>query len=144
MADNDTTKLLLECNSGVKMAINAFNEVIDEIQSPNLIKIIRESKLDHTKLGNETRELLHSHGEETKDPHPIAKGMSYAMTELKLSVDSRDSKIADIIADGCNMGIKSLNKYLNKYQKADENSINLTKNIIAAEEGLYKELYPFM
>ncbi len=141
---NDTILLLKECDSGVKMGINAFNEVIDEIQNHNIIDIIRESKTEHTELGNEVRKLLHKYGEETPDPSPIARGMSHLMTEMKLAIDSRDSKICDIITDGCNMGIKSLNRYLNQYKAADSESREITQKLIELEEKLNHRLYPFL
>ena len=41
-----------------------------------------------------------------------------------------------MITDGCNMGVKSLNKYLNQYQAADVKSKDITKRLINLEEKL--------
>lgn len=142
--ENDTLLLLKECDSGVKMAINAFNDVIDEIQNPNIIEIMRESKTEHTELGNDVRKLLHQYGEESPDPSPMARGMSHLMTEMKLAIDSTDAKICDIVTDGCNMGIKSLNKYLNKYKASDSSAREITQKLIDLEEKLNHRLYPFL
>ena len=43
-----------------------------------------------------------------KDPNPMAKGMSWIKTNVKLVIDESDNTIADLITDGCNMGVKSL------------------------------------
>ena len=50
----------------------------------------------------------------------MAKGMSWFKTNIKISADSSDNTIADLNTDGCNMGDKTLHKYLNKYKAADE------------------------
>ena len=49
-------------------------------------------------------------------------------------------KVAELITDGCNMGIKSLNKYLNQYKMADEISKKVTEKLIRLEEDLRKDL----
>ena len=40
------------------------------------------------------------------------------------------------MTDGCNMGVKSLSRYLNQYKAADEQSKNIAKRLIQLEEGL--------
>ena len=71
-----------------------------------------------------------------KDPNPIAKGMSWIKTNMKMGMDDSDKTIADLMTDGCNMGVKSLNQYLNKYEAADEVSKDITKRLINLEERL--------
>ncbi|MDE6101676.1 MAG: hypothetical protein K2F73_01670 [Ruminococcus sp.] len=59
-------------------------------------------------------------------------------------MNESDQTIAELITDGCNMGIKSLNQYLNQYQAADERSKNLTKRLISAEEKLSFDMRQFL
>ena len=66
----------------------------------------------------------------------MAKGMSWIKTNVKLGFDESDNTVADLITDGCNMGVKSLNKYLNKYKAADEESKDICKRLIKLEEQL--------
>ena len=51
-------------------------------------------------------------------------------------VKPTDSTIAGLMTDGCNMGVKSLSKYLNQYKAADESAKDLCKRLIAIEEQL--------
>jgi len=44
--------------------------------------------------------------------------------------------VADLITDGCNMGVKTLYRYLHQYQAADEKAKQLVKETIKAEETL--------
>ena len=37
--------------------------------------------------------------------------MSFIKTNFKMGMNESDTTVAELITDGCNMGIKSLNKY---------------------------------
>jgi hypothetical protein len=74
----------------------------------------------------------------------MAKGMSWLKTNMKLSWDESDATIANLMTDGCNMGVKSLSKYLNQYQAADETSKNITKRLIRLEEQLPVKIRKFL
>lgn len=144
MAEPNTIELLKECNAGVKMAVTSFDEVLDKIESEKLKNLIVESKTTHEKLGDETHVLLNQHHDSEKDPNPIAKAMSYMKTNMKMMQHPGDQEIADLITDGCNMGIKSLCKYLNKYTDADEKSKGIAREIIQVEEKLMVDLRQFL
>ena len=58
------------------------------------------------------------------------------ITNVKLGLDTSDATIADLMTDGCTMGVKSLNQYLNEYKAADEVSKDITKRLINLEERL--------
>ena len=55
---------------------------------------------------------------------------------MKMAWNGSDETIADLMTDGCNMGVKSLNKYLNQYKAASERSKDITKRLINLEEKL--------
>ena len=70
--------------------------------------------------------------------------MSWVKTNAKLVMDESDHTIADLMTDGCNMGVKSLNRYLNQYQAADEKTKDITKKLIKLEEKLTAEVQKFL
>ena len=144
MANSDTIKLLKECDSGSKMAVASIDEVLDKTCNEELKKLLQESKEHHEKLGNELHELLKEYGSEEKDPSPIIKGMSWIKTNMKISMDDSDATIADLMTDGCDMGTKSLYKYLNEYNEADHSAKALCKRLISIEEELRKDLRGYL
>ncbi len=144
MSEQNTIDLLKECNAGVKMAVTSFDEVMDKIKCEKLKNLIVESKTTHEKLGDQTHVLLNKHHDSEKDPNPIAKAMSYMKTNWKMMQHPGDQEIADLMIDGCNMGIKSLCKYLNEYAEADEEAKELTREIIKVEEKLMIDLREFL
>ena len=144
MINNDTVELLRECNAGIKMGISAIDEVLPKVTSKQLETISYNSREKHEKLGNETNKLLKQYGDDTKEPNPMAKGMSWLKTNTKLYFNESDNTVSDLITDGCNMGVKSLHRYLNQYDAADEKSKNLTNELIAVETELANEISPFL
>jgi len=144
MIEQDTIKLLRECDAGIKMGISSIDEVLEYVRSDRLKKYLSDCKTEHNKLNTEVQESLDRFGDEGKNPNPIAKGMSWMKTNIMLTVHESDHTIADLITDGCNMGVKSLNRYLNQYKAADENSKDIAKRLINLEEKLAVDIRDFL
>lgn len=144
MIEQDTIKLLRECDAGVKMGVASIDEVLGRVKSDAFKKYLTDCKQEHEKLNDELQKLLDRYKDEGKDPNPMAKGMSWMKTNVMLAVDKEDSTIADLMTDGCNMGVKSLNRYLNEYEAADEVSKDIAKRLINLEEQLVIDIRPFL
>ena len=142
--EQDTIRLLRECDAGVKMGISSIEDVLDHVKDTDLKQNLAESKRDHETLEQELQTQLNRYEDGGKEPNPMAKGMSWLKTNMKLSWDESDATIADLMTDGCNMGVKSLSKYLNQYRAADETSKNITKRLIRLEEQLAENLRRFL
>lgn len=144
MIEQDTIKLLRECDAGVKMGISSIDDVLDYVGSEVLKKYLTDCKLEHEKLDDEIQELLNKYNDIGKEPTPIAKGMSWTKINIKLAMNDSDNTITDLMTDGCNMGVKTLNKYLNKYKAADELSKDIAKRLINLEEKLAVDIRSFL
>lgn len=144
MINDDTVNLLKECNAGVQMGVSSIDEVLPHVESNKLENVLNEYKNKHSQLGNETNKLLHELGEEPKEPNPVAKGMSWLKTNMKLGMDNSDATVSDLITDGCNMGVKSLRRYVNQYSNADERSVAIANKLIDIEQELAVEIAPFL
>lgn len=136
MIEQDTIKLLRECDAGVKMGVAAIDDVLEYAHSDDLKGILKKCKSEHEILRKEIENRLDEFHDDGKEPNPVAKGMSWMKTNVKLSFDGSDKTISDLITDGCNMGVKSLNKYLNQYEASDEFTKDITKRLINLEEKL--------
>ena len=110
MIEQDTVKLLRECNAGIKMGVQSIDDLLPKAEDDRLKDTLSQSKQEHEKLGNQTHELLNEFHDEGKEPHPVAKGMSWMKTNMKMAMEETDHTIADLITDGCNMGVKSLSR----------------------------------
>ena len=83
-------------------------------------------------------------GDDGKAPNPMAKGMSWVKTNVMLAMNESDATVADLMTDGCNMGVKSLGKYLNQYEAADESSKDIAKRLIYIEAQLAADIRPYL
>ena len=144
MIESDTIKLLRECDAGVRMGTSSISDVLSHVRSEKLKKLLDTCKDEHDKLNTEIRQLLSKYEDEGKAPNPIAKSMSWMKTTVKLGVDDTDQTVADLMTDGCNMGVKSLNRYLNEYEAADEVSKDICKRLINLEEKLTIDIRGFL
>lgn len=144
MIEQDTIKLLRECDAGVKMGVSSIDEVLPFVTSEKLEKLLTACKKEHEKLDREIQSLLDKYKDDGKNPNPMAKSMSWMKTNMKLMMEESDATIADLMTDGCNMGVKSLNMYLNQYKAADEVSKDITKRLINLEEKLVVDIREFL
>lgn len=144
MGNADTIKLLKECDAGSKMAVTSIDDVLQDVENSDMLELLKETKKHHEKLGNDLHKLLNENQADEKEPSAIAKGMSWMKTNVKIGMDHRDATIADLMVDGCDMGIKSLQKYLNQYPAADKSAKDICNRLISIEDELRRKLYQYL
>lgn len=144
LIEQDTVKLLRECDSGIKMGIKSIDDVLDNVKSKELKDALEGCKSEHLKMQNDIKILLDKCHDDGKNPNPIAEGMSWMKTGVMLTFDESDNTVADLMTDGCNMGVKSLTRYLNKYKAASEDAKTLAKRLISSEEQLAIRIRKFL
>jgi len=144
MVQQDTIKLLRECDAGIKMGVASIDDVLGHVRSGDFRNHLNRCKREHDALKTEIQTLLDQYHDNGKDPNPIAKGMSWMKTNMKLGMEDSDRVVADLMTDGCNMGVKSLSKYLNQYKAADEQSKDITKRLIKLEAQLTEDIRQYL
>ena len=144
MIEQDTIKLLRECDAGIQMGVDSIDDVLNRVKSEKMREFLSKCKKEHQELDAEVQELLEKYRDDGKDPNPVAKGMSWMKTTMKMAMDDSDATIADLMVDGCDMGVKSLSRYLNQYEAADEVSKDICKRLIKLEEKLGRQMRGYL
>ena len=144
MIEQDTVRLLRECDAGVKMGVSSLEDVIPAVRSAALLRTLSVCREEHEALSTQINQQLDRFGDAGKDPNPVARRMSWAKTKLELGLEGTDAVIADLMTDGCNMGVKSLNRYLNQYVAADERSKDMAKRLIHLEQQLVTDIQGYL
>ncbi len=144
MIESDTIKLLRECDAGIKMGVSSIDDVLKYVGDERFKKCLSECKDEHEELRGEVEGLLEKYHDDGKKPNIMAKSMSQMKTNVKLAFNESDKTIADLITDGCNMGVKSLNRYLNQYEAASEETKDITKRLINLEEELAIDIRSYL
>ncbi len=144
MVNSDTLELLKECDQGVKMGIESIDEVIEKAENNNLYELLKKYRDLHEDLKDKMEKILNERDLKGEEPKLIAKSMASMKTNIKLFVEDSDHTIADLMTDGCHMGIKSLNKYLNEYKTAEPPVQDMAKKIIRVEEDFERDLRKYL
>ena len=126
------------------MAVSSIDDVLDNVENSDMLKLLKETKEHHEKLGNDLHAMLNEHQADEKEPSAIAKGMSWMKTNVKMGMDHSDETIADLMVDGCDMGIKSLQRYLNQYPAAEKSAKDICNRLISIEDKLRRDLYQYL
>lgn len=145
MKEQDSVRLLRECDSGCKTAVNSMEQVLPHThKNGDLRAIIDEYNKEHEILGRECRRLLGQKENETKRPGAFLRAMTYMESAMMLGLKNNEQTVASLMHKGCTMGIRSLSKYLNQYKAADEESRHVAEEIIKVEESFEKDLRRFL
>lgn len=142
--DNDSVRLLRECNTGIKMGVSSIDEILENVSDSKMKQILKESRQEHCKLEKEMEEYLEECKEPEKEPAVMAKAMSWIKTNMKMAMKDSDKTVADLITDGCNMGIKAVYRYLNQYPAAENKIKNLAEKLAHIEEKLVKDMRVYL
>lgn len=142
----DTEHLLKECSAGVKMAISSIEDVMDFVTDQKLKDILQNSKKEHLLLETKIQDSILENHTDDKNPNPMAKSMSWIKVNMKIGMNDgdNDKTVADLITDGCNMGIKSLRKYLNQYPTAQDTIKKIAHELVDIEDKLIKEMVAYL
>ena len=144
MIEQDTVKLLRECDAGIKMGVKSIDDVEKYVKSEDMKRMLTKCKSEHERLEGEVAAMLTNYGDDGKEPNPIVSGMSWIKTNVKLGMNHTDKAVADLMTDGCNMGVKSLSSYLNQYTEASEGSKNISKKLIKIEADLSENMRQYL
>ena len=142
--NHDTKALLLECGAGIQMAVGSIDDVLGQTRDKNLEKLLLACRETHQSLGRRTKALLDAESIPEKGANAMARSMSWLKTNTKLAVSPADETVADLITDGCNMGVKSLIRYRNRYPNASEPARRIAGELIDSEQTLCKSMQPYL
>lgn len=135
--------ILDEVNKGCTMGMDAIKDILEKVEDPKFKETLEE---EHDKY-KEIHQRIEVQYEEYSDNEPTEtnafnKAMTAMMTEMKLMTDHSDSKIAELLLQGTNMGIIEGRKLLNNKKEIDKEVESILKDFIKMQEEsveIYKE-----
>lgn len=133
-----------EINKGCTMGIESINNLIDRVESKDLKEILEKLSKTYYKFEDKIQKKYNEYTD--KDPHEIGlmeKIMSSYMVNMKMMKDHSDSKIAELLLEGLNMGIIEGRKILNN-KKLEEDVEKLLGEFISEQEEVVEELKKFL
>ena len=141
---NDTVKLAKEACRGCKYATEGISIARGYSKSGELSHLLESYEKEHKEIKSELSKKIRTLGEDEYNHPKIGAAMTKLHTNVMLTMDSSSKKIAELMINGCNMGIKSLAKEKNKNRFADKESRELTERLISTEQRMAKDLLAFL
>ena len=120
--------LLQACDSGAKTGLNSIRAVLDKVQDTELLRLLTHAMETHEKIG---KEII---------PSAMARIGAWFKINMELLIQPTDDTVAALITDGCNMGVKQISVYFNRYPDADPKVRAIADRLRIEEEQLAKQL----
>lgn len=126
-----------EIHKGSCMGIDAIKFTIEKVQDENLKKFLEKMDKEY-KTTNEKIEKIYPKYNDGK-PHEtgfMAKAMTEMQIDMKTMTDQSNSKIAELLLQGVNMGIIEGRKILNNKEINEEVRNILNEYVTMQEESV--------
>lgn len=142
MKENINT--LDELNKGATMGMDAIHFILDKVEDNEFKKTL---ELEYNKYKDISRRINDLYSKYSDDEAHETNAMNKAMTwwgiEMKTFNDKSNSKIAELLLNGTNMGIIEGRKLLNN-KNMDENVSNLVQEYVTMQEDSVEKLKTYL
>lgn len=128
-----------ELNKATTMGINSLKFIIEKIEDKKFKKVLKEQYSIYIKISQKANELYEEYNK--KEPHEIStmeKAMVWSDIQMKTITDKSNSKIAEMLLQGTNMGIIEGRKLLNNKELDKKVSQLIEKFVVFQEESVEK------
>lgn len=129
-----------EINKGASMGMDAIHFIIDKIESSEFKDVVDKQYNDYKNISETINEIYNKYNSED-EPHEtsvVNKVMTWYGVEMKTLMDKSDSKIAELLLQGTNMGIIEGRRILNNKKLDDEVKDIMSKYVTMQEECVDK------
>lgn len=140
----ENKKALDEIYKGCCMGIEAINTLISKIDSKEFRDELDWQMREYKRIEDDINNIYGEYSkDEPKEIGGLTKTMSESMMNIKTMVDQTDSKIAEMLFQGTNMGIVEGRKILNN-KKIDEEVTSLVEEFITFQESAIENIKKYL
>ena len=126
-----------EIHKGACMGVDALSFVLDKVEDKEFKKKLEKQYNDYKAITLEIEKIYPKYNNDK--PHEtgmMTKAMTWSEVEMKTMNDKSNSKIAELLLNGVNMGIIEGRRILNKKKIDDEVSKIVSKYVTMQEESV--------
>lgn len=135
--------ILDELNKGCAMGMDAIRDILEKVEDKKFKKVLEKEFDKYKEIHHRIERKYEDYSkEEPTETSALNKAMTSWMTEMKLMTDHSNSKIAELLLQGTNMGIIEGKKLLNNKAKIDKEVESILTEYIEMQERsveIYKE-----
>lgn len=137
-------RLLRKTDEGTKYATETISIALDYATGSGMRQLLNKYNKEHEALKGELIETIHERGASESDHPTFSAKMAKMHMKMSLGISSSEHRIAEIMINGCHMGIKTLWKEKNRAKGSGKNSVELADRLIGIEERMKDELLPYL
>lgn len=141
----ENINILNELNKGACMGMDSINIIKDKIKDEEFKNVVENIYKKYEEISRNINKLYYKYDrvDEPKTTNPISKAMLWSGIEINTLADTSDSKLAELLLNGINMGIIEGRKILNN-KFSDIEVEDLIKEFIRMQEGSVEELKQYL
>lgn len=141
----ENINILNELNKGSCMGMDSINMIKDKIKDKEFKNVVEKIYKKYEEISRNINKLYYKYDrvDEPKTTNPISKAMLWSGIEINTLADTSDSKLAELLLNGINMGIIEGRKILNN-KFSDIEVEDLIKEFIRMQEGSVEELKQYL
>ena len=126
-----------EINKGACMGMDAISFVLEKIEDEEFKKEIEREYDEYHKIEEEIEKTYHKYDDgKPHETNVLNKAMTWSGIEMKTLTDTSNSKIAELLLQGVNMGIIEGRKILNQKKLNKEVRNIISKYVTMQEESV--------
>ena len=126
-----------EIHKGACMGVDALSFVLDKAEDEEFKKELKKEYNDYKAIADEIEKIYPKYNDDKPhDTNVMNKAMTWSEVEMKTINDKSNSKIAELLLNGVNMGIIEGRRILNKKKIDDEVSKIVSKYVTMQERSV--------
>ncbi len=141
---NNENYVLNEINKGIKMGMDSISNVSEKVQDSQFKKDLKYQYDEYNKILNNVNNELSNYNDFPKELNPMQKAMGWMSVEMNTMADKSNSKIAEMMLQGTNMGIIEGIKLKNEYPDLDNSVKNILNEFISFQQNNVEQLKKYL
>lgn len=136
--------ILNEINKGIKMGMDSISNITDKVQDSEFKDLLLFEYDRYNSILNRVNSELKNYDDILKEVPPMQKVMGYMDVELSTLTDKSNSKIAEMMLKGTNMGIIEGIRLKNRNPEMAPSIKNILDDFIAFQENNVEDLKKYL
>lgn len=136
--------VLKEVCKGIKMGMDAISYVADKVEEPNLKDTLTHEYSMYNNILTQVDNAFKNYNEVPNDYKITSKAMLWYGIQMNTLKDTSNSKIAELLIQGTNMGIIEGRKLLNRNKNLDKETDRLLNDFVRFQEESVEKLKSFL
>ena len=136
--------ILNQINQGIKMGMDSISNVSEKVQDSRLKNELLFQYDKYNEILNEVNDELTNYDDFPKELNSMQKAMGWVGVEMNTLTDKSNSKIAELMIQGTNMGIIEGVKLLNHNPDTDQHIKNILNKFIDSQQNNVEQLKKYL